>query len=207
MAWTVSRSRIRRGGVALAAGLSLLGAAIWFSSLIPGRSTSPATVVGQPPVGGAFRLTAHDGRVVSAASFGGKWLLVYFGFTRCVDVCPVTTARMTAVLDRLGHLADGVQPLFISVDPEHDTPAVLADFLRAFDRRILGLTGTPEDVVAAATAYRAYFHRTPDGDVTNHTAIIYVMDPEGRFVTHFTDHVDADHLAARLRALMSAPSK
>ena len=194
--------------LALTFTVATLAAGIWYGLLRSERSAPVAAVVPLPQIGGDFRLTTHQGREVSAASFQGKWLLVYFGFTHCPVICPTTIARIGAALDRLGPLADDFQPLFISVDPARDTPAVLTEFLGAFDRRFLGLTGPPEQVAAAATAYRVYYGRaSPAGpESISHTDLVYVMDPEARFVAYFAGHEDADHMAARLRGLLASRS-
>jgi protein SCO1/2 len=146
-------------------------------------------------VGGPFRLTAGDGRVVTDQDFRGKYLLIYFGYTICPDVCPTTLQSVATALDTLGPRADRLQPLLITVDPARDTPAVLAQYTAAFSPRLLGLSGTAEQIAAVEKEYRVYaaIHRTGAGDYTvDHSSVLFLMGPDGRFI-------------ARLRADASGP--
>ena len=160
-------------------------------------------------IGGPFVLTAGNGAMVTDRSFRGRWLLVYFGYTNCPNVCPTTLAAIAAGLEKLGPLAAKVQPLFITIDPERDTPAAVDAFTKAFDPRIVGLTGNATEIAAVAKEYRVFFRRTPGGDPDNyameHTAYIFVMDPDGRYVTLFASaQTEApDEIAARLCALLT----
>jgi protein SCO1/2 len=135
---------------------------------------------GRGSVGGPFELIDHLGVRRTDADFRGKFLLVYFGYTYCPDVCPTDLAQIAAAIDRLGADGDKIQPLFISVDPERDTPAVLKTYVSAFHNRLVGLTGTPEQVEAAAKAYKAYYAKyAPEGSseyFAGHTGFIYLMD-------------------------------
>jgi protein SCO1/2 len=115
-------------------------------------------------IGGPFTLVDHTGREVTDLSFRGKYLLVFFGFANCPDVCPLALDRFAQVLDLLGPDAERVQPLLVSVDPERDTPEVLRDYVTAVDPRILGLTGTLEQVKAVASAYKVYFAKAPPSE-------------------------------------------
>jgi cytochrome oxidase Cu insertion factor (SCO1/SenC/PrrC family) len=110
-------------------------------------------------IGGPFRLTGADGQSVSDRDFRGQWLLVYFGYTHCPDICPTTLADISQTLDLLGADAAQVQPLFISIDPERDTPQVVGAYVKEFDDRIIGLAGTPEEIAATAKAYRVFYTR------------------------------------------------
>src|SRR5262249_18324646 len=127
-------------------------------------------------------------------------------YTHCPDACPLALSEMSETLDRLGPLAGRVQPLFVSVDPERDTPDALRGMLESFDPRILGLSGTPEQVASAARAYHAYYERHGDGAdyAVDHSTLLYVMDPQGHYVTHFTHTSGADVVAPRLQALIAA---
>ena len=139
-------------------------------------------------IGGPFSLVDETGRRVTSDSFSGHWRLMYFGFTYCPDVCPVDTANMAAGLTafEVAHpkLGPKVQPLFITVDPERDTPAILAEFTNAFHPRLLGLTGSRAEMDVALKAFRIYATKVPgvtEGSYTfDHMAVVYLMDPEGR---------------------------
>ena len=157
--------------------------------------------------GGPFVLTASDTRVVTERTFRGRYMLIYFGYTHCPDICPTTLMTVSQVLEKLGPLADKVQPVFVSIDPERDTPAVIGKYLEAFDRRIVGLTGSPAEIAAAAKQYRVFYKKSPfensDDYSMDHSPYIYVMDPDGRYVTLFSPDQSPDQMEARLRALLS----
>ncbi len=138
-------------------------------------------------IGGPFHLEDGAGHVVTDRDLRGHYLLVYFGYTFCPDVCPTTLTAIAAALDRLGKRADAVEPVFITVDPARDTPKVVHDYAAAFSPRILALSGTPAEIAKAAGEYRVYYarHAAPDGgaDYTvDHSSIIYLMAPDGRFI-------------------------
>lgn len=144
-----------------------------------------SSAVGTAAVGGPFTLVDQDGRTVTDKNFRGATHLVFFGFTHCPDVCPTTLQQISDVLAALGPKAKDMKVAFVTVDPERDDPASLKTYLSSFDPRITGLTGTPEQVAATEKAYRAYARKVPDknGDyVMEHTAIVYVMDAQNRFV-------------------------
>jgi protein SCO1/2 len=160
--------------------------------------------------GGAFRLVDHHGTAVSDESYRGKHALVFFGFTHCKVVCPRALAKLEIVLDALGPLATEVRPLYVTVDPERDTPEVLRAFLERRAPRFVGLTGSREQIDEAKRAFRVFARKVkdpddPDGYAVPHTAIAYLLDPDGRYAAHFTDAVDAPEMTARLRALLSPP--
>jgi len=148
---------------------------------------APGTVIstGQPDVGGPFQLVDQDGRTVDQTLLNGKWSLVFFGFTYCPDYCPTTLAVLEAAKQGLGDRADGLQVIFITVDPERDTPAALKDYLSSdgFPEGVIGLTGTPEQVRAAADAYRAVYQKVGEGEAytMNHSLTVYLMGPDGKF--------------------------
>ncbi|MBS7542126.1 SCO family protein [Ancylobacter oerskovii] len=148
----------------------------------------PAPVATQASVGGAFSLVDQDGQPVNEETFKGEPTLIFFGFTHCPDICPTTLFEMSQLFEYLGEDARKVQGLFITVDPERDTPEVMKSYIGSFHPSIQGLTGTPEQVTAAIKAFRAYAQKVPgqDGDYTmNHTAIVYLMDKNGTFVAPF----------------------
>jgi protein SCO1/2 len=153
-------------------------------------------------VGGPFRLTDQNGRTVTDADFKGKPFLVFFGFTHCPDVCPTALFDMSEAFRRLGPDAEKMSALFISVDPERDTPEKLKDYLQSFHPRISALTGTQAEIDAVTKAYKAYAKKVPldGGEYTmDHTAIVYLMDREGRFVAPFNLKRPADEAAKDLR--------
>ena len=152
-------------------------------------------------IGGPFTLTDGSGHAVSDRDLRGHYLLVYFGYTFCPDVCPTTLTAMAGALDKLGKQADRVTPVFITVDPERDTPKVVGAYVAAFSPRILGLTGTSQQIAAVAREYRVYYakRRTGEGagDYTmDHSSIIYLMAPDG----HFIAPVAADGTASQMAA-------
>jgi protein SCO1/2 len=167
--------------------------------------------VGQALVGGPFSLTDQAGRRVTDQDFRGKFMLVYFGFTYCPDVCPTALQVMAAALDKLGpKQAERITPVLISVDPERDTPAQLGIYVKSFHPRLVGLTGSAQEVEAVAKAYRVYVKKVADpkssaGYTVDHSSIIYVMGPDGKYRTHFTHATSADTVAQRLAGMLQAP--
>jgi protein SCO1/2 len=163
--------------------------------------------VGQALVGGPFTLTDHTGKRVTDQDFRGRFMMVFFGFTFCPDVCPTALQVMAAALDKIGPKAEQITPVLITVDPERDTPEQMAMYVKSFHPRLVGLTGSPDEIAAVAKAYRVYFKRVPDpkssgGYTMDHSAIIYVMGPDGAFRTHFPYTVDANAMAERLGKLL-----
>ncbi|MBA2398748.1 MAG: SCO family protein [Bradyrhizobium sp.] len=144
--------------------------------------TAPAAI------GGPFQLTDQAGQTVTEKDLKGKPTLIFFGFTHCPDVCPTSLFEISEVLKAMGKDADRVNALFVSVDPERDTAAAMKDYLSSFDPHLKGLTGNPESVAKVLSAYRVYSKKVPlkDGDYTmDHTALIYLMDRDGQFVSPF----------------------
>jgi protein SCO1 len=191
-------SRIMLVLAAFLSGLVLFFGVILF---ITGRAPSP---IGQAVagVGGPFHLEDQNGKPVTDQDMKGKPFLVFFGFTHCPDVCPTTLFDMSQVLRKLGPDADRAGALFITVDPERDTPAAMKDYLSNFDPHLRGLTGDRAAIDAALRAYRVYSKKVPlpDGDYTmDHTALVYLMDKNGQFVAPFDLKRTADASAADLR--------
>ncbi len=183
---------------AFLAGLVLVLVAILF---IAGRSPSPIEPAAAA-VGGPFQLEDQDGKAVSDADMKGRPFLVFFGFTHCPDVCPTTLFEISELMRALGKDADRTGALFITVDPERDTPEKLKDYLSNFDPHVRGLTGDPAAVVAVTKAYRVYTKKVPleNGDYTmDHTAVVYLMDKNGRFVAPFNMKRTPDEEATELR--------
>jgi protein SCO1/2 len=163
--------------------------------------TAPVTV------GGPFTLTAPDGTTVTDEIYRGKWLLVFFGYTSCPDICPTTLSSIAAAMEELGPDATKLQPLFITVDPERDTPEVMGSFTAAFDPRIVGLTGSPQQIAAASKAYGAYgvARQGEAGDddyLMDHGTYIYIMNPQGQFVEGLDSDTPSSGIAATLGELV-----
>jgi protein SCO1/2 len=159
-------------------------------------------------VGGPFSLIDGDGKPVTDQTWRGKYLLVYFGYTYCPDVCPTTLTNVAAALDKLGPKADQIQPLFITVDPKRDTPSVVKQYAAAFSPRLIGLTGTAQQIDTAAKEYRVYYaeHRTgpgPDDYSMDHSSVLYLMGPDGRFIAPVRADQDGPEIAAALTKLLS----
>jgi protein SCO1 len=153
-------------------------------------------------IGGPFQLTDQSGQTVTEQSLKGKPTLVFFGFTHCPDVCPTTLFDVSEVLQKLGPDADRTAALFISVDPERDTPKEMKDYLSSFDPHLKGLTGSPDQIAKVISAFRVYARKVPlkDGDYTmDHTALIYLMDRDGKFVSPFNLKQSPTDAAADLK--------
>jgi protein SCO1/2 len=153
-------------------------------------------------IGGPFQLTDQDGKPITEQELRGRPFLVFFGFTHCPEICPTALFEISEVMRALGKDADRTRALFITVDPERDTPAVLKDYLSNFDRHLAGLTGDPTAIAGVAKAYRVYYKKVPlpqGGYTMDHTAIIYLMDKDGRFVSTFKLDRSAEAAAADLR--------
>jgi protein SCO1/2 len=166
------------------------------------RPQAGAIVPSAAAIGGPFRLVDQDGRTVTDGDLKGEPTLVFFGFTHCPDVCPTTLMELSDVLDKLGGDAARVHVLFITVDPERDTPAEIKDYLSSFNPNLTGLTGDPAAVTEVAKSYRVYVKKVPldNGDYTmDHTALVYLMDKNGRFVTPFNLKRRPEDAAADLR--------
>ena len=195
----IHRKNTRRTGIILlsaAVGLLLLTASyLW---LLGG--TTPRSV---PAIGGPFTLTQGNGQVVTDRDFRGRYLLVYFGYTSCPDICPTTLSAIADAIDILGSRAERLQPLFITVDPSHDTPAIVRAYVRSFSPRIIGLTGTQVEIRAVEQEYRvsSAIHQTGPGanDYTvDHTAVLFLVAPDGRYLAPFSATETGPELAKKL---------
>ena len=183
--------------LALFAALVIAGAAYYFSAQI-----QTATSTGTALVGGPFTLTDQDGRKVTEKDFLGKYMLVFFGYTYCPDVCPTELQVMAAALDSMGAKADLIQPVFVSVDPERDTPELLKQYVENFHPRLMGLTGTPDEIASVAKTYRVFFSKvensTPDAYLMDHSTIMYLMDPQGKPIALLPIDKSPEAVAAEL---------
>ena len=195
-------SRILMIFAAFLSGLVLFFVAILF---VTGRATSPIGSA-SAAVGGPFHLEDQSGKVVTDQDMKGKPYLVFFGYTHCPDICPTTLFDMAPVMKQLGPDADRTGALFITVDPERDTEAVMKDYLSNFDPHVRGLTGDQASIAAAIKEYRVYAKKIPlkDGDYTmDHTAVVYLMDKTGNFVAPFdVTNQKPEAAAAELRKYM-----
>lgn len=202
---------IRFAAYGLAALLAVgTGAALWLKQdagieqRLGGMSVPPAVEIGGP-----FSLTDHTGAPVTEASYRGRLMLIFFGFTHSPDVCPTELQVIAEVLDGLGDDAARIAPLFVTVDPERDTPEALARYVDLFDPRIVGLTGTPEQIAAIARAYRVYYAKVHPPDATDytmdHSSFVYLMDEQGRFVGLFRHGAPAGEITAAIRAHLRRP--
>lgn len=202
---SVSRLRTVRyvlWGIILLAGLGFGGYELW-------HRTRPVPMTAEKEIGRAsiksdFSLVNHMGKAVTDEDFRGKWLLVFFGYTFCPDVCPTTLNEIAEVMERLGEKAAKVQPLFITIDPERDKTERMAEYVAAFDPRIVGLTGTPEQIKAAASSFRVYYEKstgaeTSDGYLMDHSTALYLMNPDGEFEAFFSFNGGVEEIVSGVR--------
>ncbi|WP_342726536.1 SCO family protein [Bradyrhizobium sp. B097] len=204
------------------AGLACAGAGLWLALTpapagdAPAQSARSAAEImdilmwNREPVGGPFALTDQAGHARTDKEFRGRLMLVYFGFTTCPDVCPTDLQAIGLALDKLGADGDQVQPIFITVDPERDTAAHLAEYVPLFHPRLIGLTGSFDAIRKVADAYKVYYARVPlkDGDYTvDHTAYIYLMDRDGNYLGFFPPGTSADRMVEIIRPRLAEPAR
>jgi protein SCO1/2 len=165
---------------------------------------------GTVDVGGPYALIDQTGAEVTEETYQGTWQIVFFGYTYCPDICPTNLWTVTTALDQLGPLADQVSPIFITIDPQRDTPEQLAAYHEAFHPRFSMLTGTQAQVAAAAKEFRVYYAKVESEDATeylmDHSTITYLLDPDGRYVTHFGHGVAPEKMAETLRGYIEGTS-
>ena len=152
----------------------------------------------------SFELTDHTGMVRTPEDFAGRWMLVFFGFTNCPDVCPTTLADIAAVMEDLGERAKAVQPLFISIDPERDTPKTLAEFIPRFEAGMIGLTGTPKQIERTAKSFYIFYEKleeaaAPDGYVMGHSSQLFLFGPDAGYVMSWQYGTPVETVLADLR--------
>lgn len=194
------RSILLLSAVLVAFAVALGAAALWF-----GQAATGTKGTGTALIGGPFTLVNQDGKTVTEKDFLGRYMLVFFGYTYCPDICPTELQVMTAALDQMGPAAKAIQPVFVSIDPERDTPEVVKSYVENFGGGLIGLTGTAEQVAQAAKAFRVYYAKAGQDAADykmDHSTIIYLMGPDGTFVKHFTYTSDAAQLAQELKALV-----
>lgn len=178
---------------------------LYSAGVIGAGAQHTATAPAVAEIGGSFRLTSHKAATVTDRDFKGKPFAVFFGFTHCPEVCPTTLFELSELLKELGPEANKITPVFITVDPERDTKEVLSEYLQAFDPRIIGLTGTEAEVDAAARAYKAYRRKVPSGEnnyTMDHTAIVYLMNREGRMANSLDGHKPRETRLRKLQRLI-----
>lgn len=194
----------------IAIGLLLLAASTlswWWEKRSAGQIPAPITAASLT-FGGPFTLIDHTGRNVTEQDYRGYFTLVFFGFTLCPDVCPTTLQSVTSVLQILGDEGAKVRPLFITVDPERDTPATMASYVTLFDPRIIGLTGTKDQIAQVAHAYRIHYRKADDknaGYLMEHTAVMFLMGPDGKYLAHIPPDMPPKRAAETIRQHMANP--
>ena len=165
------------------------------------------TKQGLPSIGGPFQLIDHRGIQRTEADFKGKYLLIYFGYSFCPDICPAALLNISEALNTLKEQAHEIAPVFVTLDPERDTPQHLSNYIESFHPRFTALTGTPEQIETAKKAYRVYSHKnkaegTQAEYLIDHSSIVYVMDRQGRFVTHFNHATPPQEMAHILKEVV-----
>lgn len=200
-------------GTLLLALLIGLAAGVMTAVLLVAVPSGAPTVrsTGKALVGGPFSLVAPSGQRVTEKSFAGRPMLVYFGFTHCPDVCPAGLQVIAAALDRIGDKSKGMTAVFITVDPERDTPELIGKYVASFHKDIVGLSGSPDDIAGVTKAYRVYARKVPieqsPGEYNvDHSSFMYLMDRNGAYMKHFPHSVDAGELADALAKAIDAPA-
>ena len=200
--------------LALAGGVAAGGAGGWLLWPKPTPSDPPerssaelmdALMWNREPVGGPFALTDHLGHPRTDADFRGKFLLIYFGFTFCSDACPTDLQAMATAIDKLGRAGEAVQPLFITVDPEQDTPGQLTGYVALFHPRLIGLTGDPREIKRVALSYKVYYGKA-GGTQIDHSSVVYLIDAQGRYAGFFPPGTPADRMVEVIRPMLTAPA-
>lgn len=175
-------------------------------SVAPEDLAASQTKLGEISIGGPFELVDGQGNIITEASFRGRWMLVFFGFTSCPDICPTTLANVTQALDELGSDARKIVPLFITIDPVRDTSKAMADYVSHFHPQIVGLTGSAAQIAQAASAYKVYYAKAPNSGenyMMDHSGYIYLMSPQGMYVRHFSHQASGDEIASAIRGYLN----
>ncbi|MGE3476105.1 MAG: SCO family protein [Rhodospirillaceae bacterium] len=182
---------------------------LWLGQFMSAQPPAEQYVVIDRPKVRDFSLTDSVGRKVSLATYRGKWLVMFFGFTMCPEACPLAMQKVIATLKEMGESAATVQPIFITIDPERDTPAVLKEYLANFADNIAGLSGTAEETAAIAKLYGVYYQKRPiAGDYTmDHSTALYLVTPDGSYLRPYRADVEPDELAEHISAEMKAWKK
>lgn len=209
--------RLSLARVALVVVLAFIaGGVFWRIGNLHSQTEAAAAANPAGDFGGPFSLTDQNGARRTDADFRGKYMLIFFGYTYCPDICPTMLAVEAEALDKLGSSAGQITPIFVSVDPKRDTPNRLKSYLSAFDAKprsarpdFVGLTGSDEDIAKAANAYRVYYRAHLDGQTedganysVDHTTEVYLMDRAGKFVAYYSEGISPDEMAADLKKNM-----
>ena len=170
--------------------LGIVGLAVFVGGNMLGSNPTKQDAQGEALIGGNFTLVDSTSKEITDEMFRGRYMLVYFGFTHCPDICPTTLLLMMNALDQIGDKARQVVPVFITLDPERDTPEKISTYVQNFSPNLVGLTGSIAQVKAAADAYKVYFKKVPVegselGYVVDHSGFVYLMGPDGKYVSHF----------------------
>jgi protein SCO1/2 len=179
--------------------LALMAALVWMASPASAAPASPA-----PLIDAQFSLTRLDGKDVTQDDYRGKWLLIYFGYTYCPDICPTTLSEIGAALDQMGQAADKFQPIFITLDPARDSAKVMTDYLKAFNPKFIGLRGNGISTAETAERFHVYYRLRDIGSgqyAVDHSSYVYVVDPKGNFVELLSPDVPGHTIASALRKL------
>lgn len=184
--------------------LALLGLFAWLGSDIA-PVTKGGESHGEALIGGDFALTDGAGKTITNKDFRGKYQLIYFGFTHCPDICPTSLLLIQNALNQLGDKGKKVVPIFITLDPERDTPEAVGQYVAHFGPDFVGLSGTPDQIKRVADAYKIYYRKVEDTDsamgyVIDHSGFMYLMDPDGKYVTHFPHTIAEQSLTDGLAA-------
>ena len=180
----------------------VVGGFLWHLGDMVGGVGRTVTL-GEAEIGGPYVLTDQNGALRDSRDFTGQWQLLYFGYTHCPDVCPLTLELMGDVMERLGPSARRITPIFITIDPARDTPKVMKDYVTAFGKEFVGLTGDARSIAVVEKEYRVYARRRDlaHGEYAmDHSSMIYLMDPKGKFVTDYNDVADPQKIAADIKA-------
>lgn len=194
--------------------LMVLASVVGYALMPPAPSSSADTSIrataGIEGLGGSWTLTDHDGKTVTDKDVTGTYRLMFFGFTYCPDVCPTELKRLAIVLDMLGDDAPKIQPLFVTVDPERDTPAVLKEYLARFDTRVTGLTGTIPQIEHMEKIFKVYSAKTENEEYTeymvNHSALLYFIGPDDKVIHLFHSNDAPEAMATFIRESLQADS-
>jgi protein SCO1/2 len=206
--------RTLRYAILVLAALMLVGIGIWafvhrdrLERLSSQGENQPSKAIAGVTIGGPFTLTNHRGETVTEKSFDGRWRLVFFGFIHCPDICPTKLTNLGMVMELLGDQAAKIVPIFVTVDPERDTVAVMKDYVAAFDSRLVGLTGSPAQIDAMVKSFRVYAQKVPLKDkpesrdyTVDHSAYTYIFGPNNEFIDVMAYDLTPEKMAERIRS-------
>ncbi|HYC02007.1 MAG TPA: SCO family protein [Azospirillaceae bacterium] len=205
----MTKARLVRLAISLLLGLAFAAAIAWWSVEQERRASAPmAGMIPAASVGGDFAMIDHTGKPVTQADYAGKYKLMFFGYTFCPDICPTELQTVAQAVEMLGGEAAKVQPIFVTVDPQRDTPQQLAEYVALFHPSIVGLTGAPEQVAAMAKSWRVYYDKAPGGDpdgyLMDHSTYVYLMTPDNKLVTVFARGTAPEEIVKTTRQAIAA---